>query len=368
MQNTQSYQPKNEMPDLYRILGLDQNICQKENCDAIIKEAFNKKVKKYHPDKHPNRPEIVDVFAMIRDAYDILSTAEKREVYNNILSISKQTASDYNVLKKQSTMHMESLGEYKPPNQEQISQFEKQSALLNQQHNFDASQAKNPIPEKEAQTKFEELIKNRMCDVENLMPERLFEDEKVPPEIFNSIFDKYHNNDKDNTMMLHQGVPMAWNNTDNYGDYQKFGGLYSDDNSRLEFSHQSYGQASFGTIPSKNITKDDIVGLKPADYVKNHNVLGDDYYKDLKNRLNSRKTDTNYFESKSYQDYEKEKNNFSDYGIHDKLGLKMDQLAFDDADDIQTRYNKLMNAKKNAQEKLEKTDEKQKNNRGKGLR
>lgn len=64
-------------PDLYEELGLDSSAPEK-----VIKQAFRKLSLKYHPDKTRNDPVQTARFAAIREAYEIISDAEQRAVYD----------------------------------------------------------------------------------------------------------------------------------------------------------------------------------------------------------------------------------------------------------------------------------------------
>ena len=44
------HKPKNDLPDLYNILGLTSDVCKESNCNEIIQKAYIKKAKVCHPD------------------------------------------------------------------------------------------------------------------------------------------------------------------------------------------------------------------------------------------------------------------------------------------------------------------------------
>ncbi|CAE1286007.1 DNAJA2 [Acanthosepion pharaonis] len=60
---------------LYNVLGVSRNASSSE-----IKKAYHRMAKEYHPDKNP---ESAEKFKEIRNAYDILSNPEKKEIYDN---------------------------------------------------------------------------------------------------------------------------------------------------------------------------------------------------------------------------------------------------------------------------------------------
>ena len=63
--------------DYYEILGVSKNATTKE-----IKKAYRSLAVKYHPDKNPNNPSAEEKFKEAAEAYDILSSAEKKQRYD----------------------------------------------------------------------------------------------------------------------------------------------------------------------------------------------------------------------------------------------------------------------------------------------
>jgi len=61
----------------YEVLGLTQNCTPQE-----IKRNYHKLALIWHPDKHNNKPEAGSTFASINEAYNTLSDANKRRIYD----------------------------------------------------------------------------------------------------------------------------------------------------------------------------------------------------------------------------------------------------------------------------------------------
>lgn len=63
--------------DYYEVLGLQRNATEAE-----IKKAFKRMAMKYHPDRNPDDEEAEHKFKEAREAYDVLSDAQKRAAYD----------------------------------------------------------------------------------------------------------------------------------------------------------------------------------------------------------------------------------------------------------------------------------------------
>lgn len=63
--------------DYYEILGVSRDASDDE-----IKKAYRKKAMKYHPDRNPDDPEAETKFKQAAEAYEVLSSAEKRQRYD----------------------------------------------------------------------------------------------------------------------------------------------------------------------------------------------------------------------------------------------------------------------------------------------
>ena len=63
--------------DYYKVLGVDKGASEDE-----IKKAYRKKAMEFHPDKNPDNPEAESKFKEAAEAYDTLSTPDKKASYD----------------------------------------------------------------------------------------------------------------------------------------------------------------------------------------------------------------------------------------------------------------------------------------------
>ena len=63
--------------DYYEVLGVSKSATKDE-----MKKAYRKLALKYHPDKNPDNPEAEEKFKEAAEAYEILSSQEKRQQYD----------------------------------------------------------------------------------------------------------------------------------------------------------------------------------------------------------------------------------------------------------------------------------------------
>lgn len=335
------YKQKSDLPDLYQILGLTSDVCKDPKCNEIIKKAYIKKAKICHPDKHPGRNDVIEIFELITDSYNILGNDKLRSEYNNKLSLDKQSSSDFLKLKKHTTDYVKAFGDYVPATSEQKLDFKEKMKLLDSKNGYDASLADITISQQDAKKILNQMSRTRAEQDVELKPEKLFNDGRFDPETFNAVFDKYHNK-SDKSITQHNGVPMAWNdmnNTVNFSSFDNLDNLYVDTDKRTDTSRQNYANIDFGQ--TNKVSKSDIKNIPKADYVHGHKNLEENYYQNMKAKLNERKSDASKIDSMKYNDFNRE--DTAGYGIFDQLGYKFDdRLELDIDNDIAKKFDKLM--------------------------
>jgi molecular chaperone DnaJ len=63
--------------DYYEVLGVGR-----EADEAEIKKAFRKLARQLHPDANPDDPEAAERFKELAEAYEVLTDAERRQLYD----------------------------------------------------------------------------------------------------------------------------------------------------------------------------------------------------------------------------------------------------------------------------------------------
>src|SRR5262245_40845859 len=69
--------PTTSKTDYYELLGVSRKASAKD-----IRNAFRKLARKYHPDLNPGDKAAEEKFKHLQEAYDVLSDAKKRQMYD----------------------------------------------------------------------------------------------------------------------------------------------------------------------------------------------------------------------------------------------------------------------------------------------
>ncbi len=327
--------------NLYDVLDVQQDCEIKE-----IKNAYRNLVKKFHPDKPDGDAEM---FELVTHAYNILVNPKTRKEYDEVYALSKQVDSSHFDLKNKAAAYYEALekdSKKKTPDESKID-FKKAFEEMDRKHGYtrDASVV-DKLSEKDTTRKLRDLeLAREQDDIENIH-DNLFEGGMFDLAKFNAAFDALH---KGHTELIqHSGNPMAWNSVDgfggNFGSIDNYETLYQDEEG---YGSSQYGSVKLDPTKKKKLTKDEFAKLSSAEYTKNHNYKEQDYQKSLEERIRERELETKRLEDREMQDFNTDPN-CGGYGIFSGLGItNMSTIQWDDDEDIKTRYNRLLEMRKN---------------------
>jgi curved DNA-binding protein CbpA len=332
--------------NLYDVLDVPQDCEIKQ-----IKDAYRTLVKKFHPDK-PNGD--AEMFELVTHAYNILVNPKTRCEYDEVYALSKQVESTHFSLKDKAAEYFEALEKEssKKTKEESKIDFNKAFEEMDRKHGVSRNDSEQGLTVKETKRRVRDIeLAREQDDIENIH-EQLFQDGQFDLAKFNAAFDQLH---KGHTELIqHDGNPDAWNILDDYGSnfsgIDNYDELYTDD---VGLGTNQYG--SIKSDPSKNknknknkkLTKEDVDKLSAADYTKGHNHREKNYEKSLEERMREYKLETQKLDDRELDDYNTDPT-CGGYGIFTGLGIdNLSTIQWDDDEDIKTRYNRLLEMRKN---------------------
>ena len=332
--------------NFYDVLDVAQDATSKD-----IKSSYRDLVLIFHPDKSTGD---VEMFELITTAYNILINKNSRKEYDELYSISKQSESNHFDLKIKSKDHFSALdndiSKTKKSDMDQKQEFKKIMDEMDRKHGYKREKmAIDPLKEKKTTKRLSDLqLAREHDDIENIH-ENLFEGGRFEISKFNAAFDAMH---KGHTELIpHNGNPLAYNmdsGFSNFSSLDSYDDLYVD----LYVEDDILGSSNFGSIKlnheqKKKLGRGDLDKLGSADYTKNHNYKDKDYNKSLEDKIREREFFTKKLDDRVIDDFDND-DNMGGYGISDKIGLKASSIEWDNGEDIKTRYNRLLELRKQA--------------------
>lgn len=346
----QEYRKKDSMINLYSILGLTEDVCEKPDCAELIKTAYLEKSRLTHPDKNKGNPEMADVFQMIQGAYEILSDPKMRANYNNKLNMDKQSSSSFFKLKQAAEDYSNNNGYIEATDQQKLD-FEKKMLSINETRGH-ASFKEEAISKKDAKNLLKDRLADRASDDINYKPEQLFKDvnKDFDAKKFNAAFDlqKKQGNVINNMSILEApAIPSAWNTGSQFGSFYGDEGLgnledpFDDSGSNFGFASHAFGSYDASEIPKNTMTRKMMKKMDNADYYEDHNKLEEDYHSALKKKLAERNNDSTLFQNMTYKDYKRD--DMAGYGILDQIGYTdTEHIGMLDELTVSEKLDKLM--------------------------
>lgn len=265
---------KNKMsniPSMFEIFGLTVNSLNDPNFDVMLKEAYKKLVFKNHPDKGGDE----EVFQLIQDAFDILSSPDKRQVYMKTLGVNRNK--DYHGLKQ-------GFDEYRSTidNNPEFILSDTEKKRIESSFREDLT---DPIKQDEAKQYLYDLKKKRALQDATCAPKQYFSEETYTPDKFNAFFDKYH---KKTDAIAARSIPMGYNEVGlNGSQYSSF----LDASNDVVYYNQMFSEFDeLGYVP--DFDDSEINNLEGASYHTKHSEISKDDRKKMVERLRQREAET----------------------------------------------------------------------------
>lgn len=261
----------------YEILGLKQSCCRKD-----IKKKYRELALQCHPDKGGSE----EVFEKITLAYNTLVNKEERKKYNeNINNIYES----HFILKKKLEKFI---------NTENIINQEDDNEKINFLQFTDLDRnIPTKLNQNELTQRINELeLAREQEDIEITQDSLFNNDNKFDDEIFNANF--VISNTKDNKI-IKQEKPTQYN-LDNYNESNKdiFG---FDLNNKLK----KYDDPNKDYKIAKNASKKKIDKIKNSLNIHSHNILEQNYNKNMEDLLKNRESETLFLNNLKRKDYNK---------------------------------------------------------------
>lgn len=339
--------------NLYDVLNIESDCSRKE-----VKAAYRELAKVFHPDRKGGD---VEMFELVTHAYNVLSNPKTRKEYDNLYKLTKESTSDHFSLKQRHDDHLnvEKSGLIKKSKKEQELEFSKIYDEMDRKHKYKRDMENKKIDENDFSKMTRDLqLAREQEDIENIH-EKIFDDGRFNLGKFNAAFDTMKAGSKD--MIAHEGNPLAWNLTtstvssnkfdSNFSTVENYEDIYLETNSDEEVLNNlmgAYGSAKFDKYNNTKINVKDIKNLKEADYTEGHNVIEPDFTKSIEQKIRERELETQKFNDRNMDEFITDPS-CGGYGIFDNVGIgNLSKITWDNDDDIQTRYNRLLEMRRDS--------------------
>jgi curved DNA-binding protein CbpA len=356
--------------DLYAILGITENATDKE-----IQKAYFKLAKKYHPDKASidKKNEALEMYELITHAYNVLSDVKLKSQYDLAFKLSKDAKKSHlklqsgfdEFIKTQDTLKNLNDDDRKRLLDEAKLKFDMENDALNMKHKFNEEDI-DAIPQDEYNKRLADLMAERkQHDIEDETEPIFDPNAKFNPSTFNAMWKKKYGN-KPLDLVKSNG-PLAFNMGDDmkseFTSIDERNGLYDEMNpDELGNSVEGYATVNFGSAhESRNVDFNDL-DEEDDDYEGHKTKLSKE---EMKEKIKERERETRKLKDLDFDDFDN--NNMGYFGISNNLGFDASLLDWDDVgtSDIQDKYNKLLEYRKESEKKKEKKKDKEKDKKKK---
>jgi len=317
-ENNESKTETTDQMDYYAILGI-----KRDSSGIDIKRAYQKKLKKFHPDKTKPTKENKLKYKLIREAGDILTNIQKRKAYDIQFKINKD---NQNFLSQK-----ESFNEFIRLQEKNMTDddrkiaklnFDKSIFHMNNQHGSDIDM--KPLSSLECNRRMEDIMLQREQEEFDINQDNIFEGRNFNSSEFNNIFEnKKQKTKKSDGIVLYKDKIQAYNSNDNEGvSLDDYNLLYSSDNyTGINESYSNYNNSFLETDINNDNNSDSnsddisIDSLDDNDYKISTNSLDTD----IKNIILERKIQDSKFTNMTDVDFGSALDD--EYGISKQFGF-----------------------------------------------
>jgi curved DNA-binding protein CbpA len=328
--------------NLYDVLNVSQDCSTKE-----LKDAYRELVKIFHPDKPEGDAEM---FELITHAYNILVNTTTRKEYDEIYALSKEIETSHFDLKAKSKEYYSALDsdvtKKKKSKDDYKKEFDKVFDDMDRKHGYKRDKDVTiGLSEKDSVKRLRDLqLVRDQDDIENIH-DKIFDDGRFDLAKFNAAFDVLHKTQTE--LIPHNGNPLAYNLDSNisstFSSIDNYEDLYDDSD---PIGNSKYGSIKLEPSKKNKISKDELNKLSYAEYTKNHNFKGKDYDKTIEEKLRERDLETKKLDDRKMNDFDADPS-CGGYGIFNQISSNNGNIAWDDGEDIKTRYKRLLEMRKN---------------------
>jgi curved DNA-binding protein CbpA len=287
-----------EYLDYYSILGIGR-----DSKKLDIKRAYQKKLKKFHPDKTKPTAENKLKYKLIREAGDILTHPLKRKAYD--------TQCELNNTKQNFVSQRESFNKFIQLQENKMTDEDRKTAKLNFDKSIHQMNIEHNINEDikqlssvEYNRRMEDVILQREQEEFEINQDNIFKNKKFNSMVFNNIFDNKKENAtdiQDDSISLYKNEVQAYNCNENEGvGLDNYSSLYT--SGEYTGHNELYAGIKNGLLESKDIDNNDSISddisidsLDEADYKLEYKTTDGVLDTEIKCIISERKKDDSIF-------------------------------------------------------------------------
>ncbi|AYV80910.1 MAG: DnaJ domain protein [Harvfovirus sp.] len=316
-----------------------------------IKKQFRKLAITYHPD-HKETGD-ASIFALVACAFECLSNSQKREEYDKVLAIERKARKADFLNSKKAFEEFIKAQDTEVTNKGTKGLEFAQGKYKLESDNLDKKRGIDRLQLEEKAMAAEDALK-RMRDIEMTREQddieysqpKIFNDEHLPMEKFNTLFElKYKREAKDNQLVKLGAVPSAFNDTAEKS-------FFSYDSNYDELFEEGDDGKNIDIGKKVHINAEDLEKIQnqKSDY-HSHKVFTKEYKNDIEKRLREREMEDKEYESRKVGDYDTD-DNMGGYGfLHQvNVGVGGKELEFEKEEIDESAVRKLL-AYRRAEEK-----------------